>query len=79
MLLILSKLKIRCPLFQVTLVDMLINFGMYLNPSTTDQAIRVSRVLRPLFFINMNESKQVRKILLTKDLENVFLLLPNLT
>ncbi|CAK8694814.1 unnamed protein product [Clavelina lepadiformis] len=43
----------------VTLIDMVVYIGIV--ESGVKGAIRVSRVLRPLFFINMNESKQVRR------------------
>ncbi|XP_078484181.1 two pore calcium channel protein 1-like [Ciona intestinalis] len=44
----------------VTVIDMIIYIGM-INSPIKGSAIRVSRVVRPLFMINMNESRQVRR------------------
>ena len=38
---------------------MIVYIGMRSSPNTADVAVRVSRALRPLFLINMNESRQV--------------------
>lgn len=45
-------------LIQITLVDMIIYIGM---ESSGVSGIRVSRVFRPLFLVNMNESRQIRR------------------
>lgn len=45
-------------IFKFTLVDMIIYIGM---TSSGYKGLRVSRVFRPLFLVNMNESRQIRR------------------
>lgn len=43
---------------QITVLDMIVHIGMVASGL---RGIRISRVLRPLFLINMNESRQIRR------------------
>nr|XP_039248277.1 two pore calcium channel protein 1-like isoform X1 [Styela clava] len=43
-----------------TVIDMIVYIGM-INSPAKDEAIRVSRIIRPLFLVNMNESRQIRR------------------